>query len=101
MACSARLQGGELRLIGIDAPEIVVSEPTKRWGSASKNGTVRINWRVMQAPVTLVDYVLVHELVHLVHEDHSREFWATLGRMMPDYEERKKRLRELGPRMVW
>jgi predicted metal-dependent hydrolase len=86
--------------LGLDMPKMVVSAPAKRWGSASK-GIVRINWRVMQAPVSLVDYVLLHELVHLIHEDHSREFWATLGRVIPDYEERKKRLRELGPTMVW
>jgi predicted metal-dependent hydrolase len=79
----------------------VVAEPPKRWGSTTKAGIVRINWRVLQCPVSLVDYVLAHELVHLIHEDHSRAFWATLGRIMPDYEERKKRLREMGPRLVW
>ena len=45
--------------------------------------------------------VLAHELVHLIHEDHSRAFWATLGRIMPDYEDRKVRLRAMGPRLVW
>lgn len=87
--------------LGLEDPKIVISEPAKRWGSASKNGTLRINWRIIQAPVTLVDYVLVHELTHLIHEDHGREFWATVGRVMPDYEERKKRLRDLGPGLVW
>jgi predicted metal-dependent hydrolase len=87
--------------LGLKSPRILVSEPEKRWGSASKDGSLRINWRVMQAPVTLVDYVLVHELTHLIHEDHSREFWATVGRVLPDYEDRKKRLRELGPGLVW
>jgi predicted metal-dependent hydrolase len=79
----------------------VVAEPPKRWGSTTKNGNVRINWRVLQCPVSLVDYVLAHELVHLIHEDHSRAFWAALGRIMPDYEERKRRLRAMGPRLVW
>lgn len=87
--------------LGLTEPRIRISEPKKRWGSASKDGTIRINWRILQAPVTLVDYVLVHELVHLIHADHSREFWATLGRLMPDYEDRKNRLRELGPELVW
>jgi len=87
--------------LGVEVPRLMVSEPEKRWGSASKDGTIRINWRVMQAPATLVDYVLVHELTHLIHEDHSREFWAAVGRVMPDYEDRKKRLRELGPGLVW
>jgi predicted metal-dependent hydrolase len=89
------------RKLGLPEPRIVVAEPPKRWGSTAKNGTVRINWRVLQCPVSLVDYVLAHELVHLVHEDHSRAFWATLGAIMPDYEERKKRLREMGSQLVW
>jgi len=89
------------RKLGLHEPRMMVAEPPKRWGSTTKNGTVRINWRVLQCPVALVDYVLAHELVHLVHEDHSRAFWATLGRIMPDYEERKKRLRAMGPRLVW
>jgi predicted metal-dependent hydrolase len=87
--------------LGLPEPRIVVAEPPKRWGSTTKNGTVRINWRVLQCPASLVDYVVAHELVHLIHEDHSRAFWATLGRIMPDYEERKKRLRAMGPRLVW
>jgi predicted metal-dependent hydrolase len=87
--------------LGLPEPRIVVAEPPKRWGSTTKNGTVRINWRILQCPVALVDYVLAHELVHLIHEDHSRAFWATLGAIMPDYEERKKRLRAMGPRLIW
>jgi len=51
--------------------------------------------------VSQVDYVVAHELVHLIHEAHSRAFWFTLGAIMPDYEERKKRLRAMGPRLVW
>ena len=78
--------------VGLPVPNIVVAEPAKRWGSVAKNGAVRVNWRVLQCPVSLVDYVVAHELVHLLHEDHSRAFWATLGRVMPDYEERKERL---------
>lgn len=87
--------------LGLPVPKIMVSEPPKRWGSVAKNGAVRVNWRVLQAPVALVDYVVAHELVHLLHEDHGRAFWATLGRVMPDYEERKRRLRAMGPRLVW
>jgi predicted metal-dependent hydrolase len=88
--------------MGLEVPKVLVSTPEKRWGSASsKDGTLRINWRVMQAPLSLLDYVLVHELVHLIHEDHSREFWASVGRVIWDYDDRKRRLRELGPRLVW
>jgi predicted metal-dependent hydrolase len=86
--------------LGVAVPRVIVSEPEKRWGSCSK-GVVRLNWRILQAPVSLIDYVVAHEVTHLLHEDHSRTFWATLGRVMPDYEARKVRLRELGPSLVW
>jgi predicted metal-dependent hydrolase len=87
--------------LDLPAPRILIAEPPKRWGSTAKNRTIRINWRILQATASLVDYVLAHELVHLIHENHSRDFWATLGQIMPDYEARKKRLRAMGPRLVW
>jgi hypothetical protein len=69
-------------------------------GAGSGRGQAGTDHSLLR-PASLVDYVLAHELVHLIHEDHSRDFWSTLGRIMPDYEERKKRLREMGPRLVW
>lgn len=80
--------------------KVVVTEQSKRWGSCSR-GVIRLNWRIIQAPRPLVDYVIAHELVHLAHPDHGRAFWQTLGRVMPDYDSRKARLRELGPALVW
>ena len=59
------------------------------------------NWRIVQAPTRLIDYVVAHELVHLVYPDHTRDFWATLGREMPDYEARREALRRLGRQVVW
>ncbi len=82
------------------APKVVVSDAAKRWGSCS-NGTLRFNWRIMQAPRALVDYVLAHEVIHLAHEHHDADFWSALGRIMPDYEERKARLRALGSELSW
>ena len=51
--------------------------------------------------VALIECVLAHELVHLEHPHHGPDYWAALGRMMPDYEERRKRLRVLGPGLEW
>jgi hypothetical protein len=62
---------------------------------------VRFNWRIIQAPVRLVDYVVAHELVHLRHPDHTEAFWAALGKVMPDHEKRKNDLRRVGARLVW
>ena len=85
----------------LDKPSIIIREQRRRWGSCDANGTLRINWRIVQAPIRLIEYVLAHELTHLTHPDHSPEFWATLGRMMPDYEDRRRRLRTLGSALEW
>lgn len=82
-------------------PPLIVCEQSKRWGSCDAQGTIRINWRIIQAPIALIEYVLAHELVHVEHPYHGAEFWATLGRMMPDYEARRQRLRVLGPGLEW
>jgi predicted metal-dependent hydrolase len=80
---------------------ILVREQRTRWGSADSKGNLRFNWRIVQASTRLLDYVISHELVHLLHSDHTRDFWATLGRVMPDYEGRRERLRVFGRAMVW
>jgi len=86
---------------GLSRPVVIVGEQRARWGSCDARGTLRINWRVIQAPIPVIDYVLVHELTHLAHPSHDRAFWAALGRKMPDYEARRQGLRDLGPDLVW
>jgi predicted metal-dependent hydrolase len=61
-------------------------------------GTLRVNWRIVQAAPQLIDDVLAHEVVHVVQDDHGAEFWQQLGRIMPDYEERRRELRRTGAR---
>ena len=75
--------------------------PRARWGSCDPSGTLRFSWRIIQAPPALVDYVVVHELVHLHHRGHTPRFWAALGRVIPDYEPLRALLRDLGPALVW
>jgi predicted metal-dependent hydrolase len=87
--------------VRVNVAEVLVREQRQRWASCDPAGRLRFNWRIVQAPMSLVDYVVAHELIHRVHKDHTRQFWATLGRVMPDYETRKERLRERGPGMVW
>jgi predicted metal-dependent hydrolase len=86
--------------MGMPLGRVVVADQEKRWGSCSR-GVIRLNWRILQAPRPLVDYVIAHELVHLEHENHGRAFWQALGVVMPDFDGRKTRLRELGPALVW
>lgn len=89
------------RLLSIEPPSMFVRDQKKRWGSCDAEGVLRFNWRIIQAPVALIDYVLVHELVHLTYPSHGPEFWKAVQRWMPDFEERRARLREIGPRLEW
>ncbi|MCP4572515.1 MAG: M48 family metallopeptidase [bacterium] len=87
--------------VGVEPAGVLIREPRKRWGSCDARGNLRLNWRIVQAPRRLVDYVVVHELVHLLYPVHDRDFWALLGRTMPDYEQRREELRRLGKRLLW
>jgi predicted metal-dependent hydrolase len=87
--------------LGLYPSSVLIREPKKRWGSADSRGNIRFNWRIIQTSTRLIDYVVAHELVHLAHPDHTRDFWSTLGRAMPDYELRREALRLLGRQVVW
>lgn len=87
--------------LGVPEPRLLVREPKKRWGSCHPSGIVRVNWRIIQAPMRLVDYVVAHEVAHLVHEGHGREFWAALEWVIGDVEGRRRALRLAGRRLVW
>ena len=86
---------------GVAMPRVVITDQQKRWGSCDRNGTIRLNWRIIQAPMRLVDYVVVHELVHLRHRGHGRDYWQAVGRVMPDYERRREDLRQRGVGLSW
>lgn len=82
--------------LGDPVPSVHVRDPQKRWGSCSRKGELRFNWRIMMAPLSLVDYVVAHEVCHLKFKNHSPAFWRFLRQLMPDYEERRERLRVMG-----
>ena len=86
---------------GVEMPPVVIADQQKRWGSCDRSGTIRLNWRIIQAPMRLVDYVVVHALVHLRHRGHGRDYWRALGRVMPDYERRREDLRQRGVGLAW
>ncbi|HKI97018.1 MAG TPA: SprT family zinc-dependent metalloprotease [bacterium] len=74
-----------------------VKDQQRRWGSASAKGGLNFNWRLVLAPPPVLDYVVVHELCHLVELNHSPRFWAQVAAVLPDYRERQAWLREHGP----
>ncbi len=84
--------------LGLEPPEVLIRDQRKRWASCDSKGRLRFNWRIVMAPLSLVDYVVAHELCHLVYHDHSARFWRALRRLLPDYEARKERLALEGPR---
>ena len=76
-------------------PKILIRNQRRRWGSCAADGTLRFNWRVMMLDESLIDYIVVHELAHLTHMDHSPAFWDLVCRTIPDAQDRRKRLREM------
>ena len=78
--------------LGTDGVEVGVGEPEGKWG-VYEDGTVSLNWRLVLAPVRIQDYVAVHELAHVVHDEHTDSFWNTVGALLPDYEDRREWLR--------
>ncbi len=75
---------------------ISVREQKTRWGSCSSKGTLSFNWKLMLAPPAILDYVIVHELCHLAHMNHSAGFWSCVAAILPDYKERRKWLKDHG-----
>ena len=88
---------GELvRLTGGHYEKIMIRDQKTRWGSCSQTGTLSFNYRLMMAPPEVIDYVIVHELCHLTHMNHSKAFWNMVADILPDYTERKKWLKVHG-----
>ena len=78
--------------LGVERPKILLSSALTRWGSCNVKREVRLNFRLMQAPRHLIDYVIAHELAHLLHLNHSRRFWHAVGRIFPDHEAARSEL---------
>lgn len=68
---------------GLKYQSIAISNALHRWGSCSHHGKLRFTWRLMLAPQEVIDYVVVHELVHLLEKNHSRAFWAKVREILP------------------
>jgi predicted metal-dependent hydrolase len=79
----------EAARLGVTYTRITIRDTRSRWGSCSTTGTLSFSWRLALAPREILDYVVVHELCHLRHHDHSRRFWNLVGEVWPQYREHK------------
>lgn len=85
------------KLYGYSYEKCRLSHAATRWGSCSSNGTISLNIGLMQVPEILRDYVIIHELAHLNHMDHSSAFWQEVASHDPKYKEHRKRLKMFSP----
>ena len=79
--------------LGVQWKKLALSSAGTRWGSASADGTIRLNWRLVHLRLPIIDYVVAHELSHLRVMDHSPRFWDTVESVMPDYAARRRELK--------
>lgn len=86
--------------VGVPAGTIQIKELGYRWASCLKNGDLHFNWKCLMAPLTIIDYIVVHELCHLRHRDHSDAFWNEVDKVLPDYRGRKEWLRMRGAELA-
>jgi predicted metal-dependent hydrolase len=82
--------------IGVHVGKYRTSDLGNRWASHSKNATISFNWRSVMTPIWVFDYILVHEMIHMIERQHSKEFWRIVSRVMPEYKEHVRWLSENG-----
>ncbi len=85
--------------LGVKALDVRMLELKNRWASCSEKGNLNFHWKCMMAPLTVLDYIVVHELVHLLHKNHTTAFWNEIDKLIPDYQDRKQWLKVNGAGM--
>ncbi len=83
-------------VLGVAPAEVKLSSARTQWGSCTARGTVHLNWQLIKLPLRLIDYVVVHELAHLIEMNHSAAFWAVVQSACPDFRRRRNELRRIG-----
>jgi predicted metal-dependent hydrolase len=82
--------------MGLRPAGVKITSAAKRFGSCSAKNSLCFSWRLMRYPEAAIDYVIVHELAHIRHKNHGRDFYTLIGAVLPDYRERKKLLKYKG-----
>ncbi|TYQ15676.1 UNVERIFIED_CONTAM: hypothetical protein Cloal_2157 [Acetivibrio alkalicellulosi] len=83
-------------LIGVYPKKITIREQKTRWGSCSSKGNINLNWKLVMAPLEVLDYVIVHELCHMKEMNHSKNFWDIVRTVLPDYADKREWLKTNG-----
>lgn len=89
------------RQLHIPYKDLVISESRSRWGYCRPDGRIALSWRLCQAPGWVVDYVIVHELVHRLHPHHQSAFWQRVRQAYPASDEARQWLTAMGPALMW
>lgn len=84
---------------GFNYSRIRISGAKTRWGSCGSKGSLNFSWRIIMAPIDVIDYVIVHELVHLKNKSHSKSYWRRVAALLPDYRQHINWLKENGHRL--
>ena len=88
------------KVSGITYNKLKITNARKRWGSCSSKGNLNFTWRLIMAPLQVIDYVIVHELVHIKEKNHSKNFWNNVRIILPYYKTQKKWLKENGHLLI-
>ena len=83
----------ESKKMNLKVEKIKVRSYKNRWGSCSSNGDISYNWKLIMAPEKIIDYVIIHELCHLIHFNHSKDYWGEVSKKLPNYRESKEWLK--------
>ena len=83
------------RKLNLGYTDFCTNNNKTRWGSCSRDGKIALNWRMIMLPPALVDYIIVHEFCHLLEFNHSKNFWALVGRVLPHWKDLRLQLKSL------
>ncbi|MBQ6353891.1 MAG: M48 family metallopeptidase [Lachnospiraceae bacterium] len=83
-------------IMDVDYNRITIRDQKSRWGSCSEGKNLNFSWRLILMPIEVMDYVVVHELAHLKQMNHSQAFWEEVEKILPNYKEQRKWLKENG-----
>ena len=87
-------------LMKLSANKLIFGEYKSKWGSCNSKKVISYDWRIIMSPITVINYLVVHELSHIVHPNHSKDFWSYVSNYIEDYKDKKKWLRLNSKKLV-